>query len=60
MLNYYHRHLPNLVHILEPLHKLLHKNSKWDWGKEQIQSFEKINKYCVHQSCSSIRTPKNL
>ena len=25
MLNYYHRHLPNLVHLLEPLHKLLRK-----------------------------------
>ena len=23
MLNYYHRHFPNLAHILEPLHKLL-------------------------------------
>ena len=28
MLNYYHRYLPNLAHILEPLHKLLRKSSK--------------------------------
>ena len=28
MLNYYHRHLPNLAHILEPLHQVLRKNSK--------------------------------
>ena len=32
MLNYYRRDLPNLWHILEPLHKLL-----------LLQSFEKIN-----------------
>ena len=23
MLNYYHRNLPNVAHVLEPLHKLL-------------------------------------
>ena len=28
MLNYYHRNLPNLPHVLELLHKLLRKNSK--------------------------------
>ena len=27
MLNYYYRHLPNLAHILELLHKLLHKKT---------------------------------
>ena len=37
MLNYYHRQLPNLAHNLEPLH-----NSKWNWGREQKHSFEKI------------------
>ena len=42
MFNYYHRHLPNLAHILELLQKLFCKNSKWDWGTEQKQSFEKI------------------
>ena len=35
MLKYYHRHLPNLAHILEPLHKLLRKSSKWNWGRVQ-------------------------
>ena len=41
MLNYYHRHLPNLVYILEPLHELLRKNSKWNWGREQKRVFKK-------------------
>ena len=29
MLQYYHRHLPNLSLVLEPLHKLLRKNTEW-------------------------------
>ena len=40
MLNYYHRHLPNLAHTLEPLYALLHKNVKWKWGKQQQVAFE--------------------
>ena len=39
MLNYYHKHLPNLAHILELLHQLLCKNGKWNWGREQKQNF---------------------
>ena len=42
MVNYYHRHLPNLAHILEPLHLLLRKNTTWKWGKEQQNSFIKV------------------
>ena len=39
MLNYYHRHLPNLAHLLEPLH-LLRKNTQWTWGTEQDKAFK--------------------
>ena len=45
MLSYYHsyqRHLPNLADIAEPLQKLLSKISKWNWGREHKQCFEKI------------------
>ena len=41
MLNYYHKHLPGLATILEPLHRLLKKNSRWKWGEDQQNSFEK-------------------
>ena len=41
MLNYYHRHLPNLAGLLEPLHKLLRKSSTWTWTREQLSSFTK-------------------
>ena len=34
MLNYYNRFLPDLATTLNPLHKLLKKNQKWEWGKE--------------------------
>ena len=51
MLHYYHRHLPNLALILELLHKFLHKSSKWNLGREQKQSFEKIKEIlCSPQS----------
>ena len=42
MLNYYHRHLPNLAHILELVNNLLRKKSKWNCEREQKQSFDKI------------------
>ena len=33
MINYYHKHLPNLATILEPLHRLLRKGVPWRSGK---------------------------
>lgn len=37
MLNYYHRFLPDAATVLEPLHKLLRKGTKWQWlEKEQV------------------------
>ena len=35
MLNYYGRFLPNLSTKLAPFHALLHKKSKWNWGRVQ-------------------------
>ena len=34
MLNYYHRFLPDVETVLEPLHQLLRKRSKWQWLEE--------------------------
>ena len=39
MLNCYHRFLPDVATILEPLHQLLRKGSTWQWGKEQQEAF---------------------
>ena len=41
MLNYYHRFLPDVATILEPLHQLLRKRSKLQWQKEQQEAFAK-------------------
>ncbi|CAB4019800.1 uncharacterized protein K02A2.6-like [Paramuricea clavata] len=40
MLNYYHRFLPNVATILEPLHRLLRQGTKWEWGEEQKAAFD--------------------
>jgi len=39
MVQYYHRHLPNLATELEPLHKLLRKGAKWEWSTSQDAAF---------------------
>ena len=44
MLNYYHRFLPNVSTVLEPLHELLRKGTPWKWGKRQSQAFEAAKK----------------
>ena len=41
MLNYYHRFLSDVATVLEPLHQLVRKGSKWQWLKEQQEAFEK-------------------
>ena len=58
MLNYYHRRLPNLVHILEPLHNFLRKSSKWTWRRKQKQSFEKIKEILCSQKFSVYYDPE--
>jgi len=40
MTNYYHRFLPDVATVLEPLHQLLRKGSKWQWLEEQQEAFE--------------------
>ena len=41
MINYYQIFLPNLSNVLAPLHELLRKETRWHWGKEQMQAFQK-------------------
>ena len=41
MINYYQKCLPNLSSVLAPLHELLRKETRWHWGKEQMQAFQK-------------------
>ena len=39
MLQYYHRHMPNLADKLEPLHALLMKEKRWEWSESQSSAF---------------------
>ena len=41
LLNYYDKSLPNLSTVLVPVHKLLQKVTKWQWGDAQQVAFEK-------------------
>ena len=40
LLNFYSRFLPNQSTLLAPLHRLLRKNTRWEWGSEQQTAFE--------------------
>ena len=40
MVNHYHHFLPNISAVLAPLHELLHKDTRWHWGKRQQEAFE--------------------
>lgn len=44
MLNYYHRFLPDIATVLEPLHKLLRQETTWCWKTEQQRAFEAAKK----------------
>ena len=54
LLNYYHRHFRNFTEVLVPLHKLVRKDVKWEWGDEQNIAFQKAknilceSSYLVH------------
>ena len=41
LLNYYCKFLPNLSSTLHPLYSLLQKSTKWTWGSEEKETFEK-------------------
>ena len=41
LLNYYNKFLPNRSTVLAPVHKLLQKDTKWQWGDAQLAAFEK-------------------
>lgn len=40
MLNYYHRFLPDVATVLEPLHNLLRKEVPWQWKEQHQKAFE--------------------
>ncbi|MCG7883226.1 MAG: reverse transcriptase, partial [Candidatus Thiodiazotropha endolucinida] len=49
LVNFSARYIPNLATISEPLRRLTKKHAKFEWGKEQKESFEKL-KNCLTES----------
>ena len=44
-INYFQKFLPNLSSMLAPLNELLRKETRWHWGKEQMQAFQKSKEF---------------
>ena len=44
LVNYYQKFLGNLSSTLAPLHKLLQKAVKWNWGDAQARAFQEIKR----------------
>ena len=45
IINYYQKFLPNLLSILAPLNELLRKETRWHWGQEQMQAYQKSKEF---------------
>ena len=44
MLNYYHRHLPQIADVLEPMHELLRKDVQWRWSGKQTRAYDEAKR----------------
>ena len=60
LINYYGKYLPSLSTVLAPLHWLLRKQLKWNWGKEQETSFIEAKKLLTSSNCLSILTQRRI
>jgi len=44
---FFRKHIPNYATIASPLHLLLKKNQKWQWGPEQQTAFDELKERLV-------------
>ena len=51
MLTYYSKFLPNLSSTLHPLHLLLRKDVKWEWGVAQARAFAASKELLTSDKC---------
>ena len=51
MVNYVAKFIPNVSAVTARLHALLQKNTEWQWGREQQESFEMIEQLLVNSQC---------
>lgn len=58
MIHYYDRFIPKLSTILQPLNKLLQKNTKFIWFEESEKSFQAAKKAFISTRCLVHFDPK--
>lgn len=58
-INFYHEYIPKISIILDPLHKLLRKDVKFNWSVDCVKSFAEIKKLLSSQPVLEIYD-KNL
>jgi len=42
--NYYRQFVKDFTKIAKPMHKLVKKDEKWNWGVEQEKAFKQLKK----------------
>ena len=47
--NYYRQFVKDFTRIAKPLHKLVRKDEKWNWGEEQKKTFKELKKVFTMQ-----------
>ena len=55
--NFYHKYIPNASKTLEPFHRLLRKESKFEWSKDCQETFEKLKEYLTSAPALAIFDP---
>jgi len=50
MLNFYHHYLPDVSTVLAPLHMLLKRGVKWQWGMRQEKAFAESKKLLLNSA----------
>ena len=57
MVQYYHKFLPNLAHVLHPLYELLQKHSRWQWTVACQQAFNTVKNMIASESVLAAYNP---
>ena len=57
-INFYHKYIPQASKTLEPLHKLLRKESAFNWTEECQRTFDRLKNYLTSAPVLAIFDPK--
>lgn len=57
-INFYGKYIPNVSIVLDPLHKLLRKDQKFNWTEQCEDAFQKIKDYLCSKPILAIYDPQ--